>query len=75
MEVASLVQVANREGLFAVVSPDTAKKLRDGRMRLYADEANVLVETITRTRKNLLHWGEYKIVLIGIDQDGRLTLG
>ena len=75
MDIASLVPIANRDGLFAVVSQLTAQKLRDGRMKLYADDSQIMVETITRNRKNLLHWGNYVVVLIGLDQNNCLTLG
>lgn len=75
MEVAALVPIQNREGLFAVVSQSTSKILREGHMKLYATDRGIVFETITRTRTSLLRWGEYSVVLVGIDQDGRLTLG
>jgi hypothetical protein len=75
MIVSPLIPIQNREGLFVVVSAEVAKKLRDGYMKVLVRGDDVVVETITRARVNLLCFGEYRVVLIGIDQNNRLTLG
>lgn len=71
--ISPVVQIANRPGLFAVVSQDTARTIREGYMKLYLVNAGVMVETASRARKNLIHYGEYKLVFFAIDQNGRLN--
>jgi hypothetical protein len=72
--IAASVPIANRPGLFAVVRPETAKTIREGYMKVFERNGEVVIETITRARKPISAYDPcVRIVCFAIDGDGRLV--
>jgi len=72
--IAASVPVANRPGLFAVVRQETAKTIREGYMKVFERNGEVVVETITRARKPISAYDPcVRIVFFAIDQNGNLV--
>jgi hypothetical protein len=68
------VPVANRPGVFAVVTQRTAKTLREGYMKLFERKGDIVVETITRARRSLFSLDDsFRLVFFAIDQNGNLV--
>jgi uncharacterized protein YerC len=70
-----VVEIRNREGFFAVLTVEAATRIKQGRMKLYIDHetGDILVETITRNRRNLTTYDpEYRVVFFALDQNNRL---
>ena len=75
MTLANLVPIKNRPGFFAVISAEAATRIEQGYMTLYAVKDRITVETISRNRQPLMAYDPaYRVVIVALDQSGRLTL-
>lgn len=69
MELHILVPVDNRPGVFAVLPPPEAQRLKQGYMKLYWRRGALWCETITRARSLL----PAPLVFVSVDQNGRIV--
>jgi len=68
IELHVLHPVENRPGVFAVLPPHEAQRLKQGYMKLFWRKGALFCETITRSRTLFCA----PLVFVAVDQDGKI---
>lgn len=73
--VSQAIEIQNRPGLYAVLSPGAAQAIKDGYMKLYfSEKRGAEAENIARTRKPLGVYDPHFRLIFAVVHEGRLYM-